>query len=104
MRTGRYDLLPITLDMEWVRTSGKQIPPGRRPVEGGYEENGGKLYHALGNINGVKVPGKCGEHLVCGSYTLQFSSNPLIYCSFAKGGANIAFGGGEQFCSEYEIL
>ena len=61
---GRYDLLPITLDMEWVPTANGQIPPGRRPVEGGYESNGGKLYHALGTIQGVQVPGKAGERIV----------------------------------------
>ena len=41
-----------------------RIPQGRRPVEGGYESNGVKLLHALGNIDGVSVPGKTGEHLV----------------------------------------
>lgn len=62
---GRYDLLPFDPNtMEWVHTSQGRIPQGRRPVEGGYEESGPKLYHALGVINGVKVPGKTGEHLV----------------------------------------
>ena len=61
---GRYDLLPITQDMEWVPTRDGQIPPGRRPVEGGYESHGSKLYHALGFIQGVYVPGKAGEHIV----------------------------------------
>jgi hypothetical protein len=61
---GRYDLLPITPAMEWVITSEGQLPPGRRPVEGGYEESGEKLYHAACIINGVEVPGKTGHHLV----------------------------------------
>lgn len=62
---GRYDLLPFTPDtMELVRTSYGQLPPGRRPVEGGYEENGAKLYHAVAVTSGVRVPGKAGEHLV----------------------------------------
>jgi len=61
---GRYDLLPFRPEqMEFVRTSRGMIPPGRRPIEGGYEEDGAKLYHAVGLVNGVKVPGKCGEHL-----------------------------------------
>lgn len=61
---GRYDLLPFDgASMEWVPTSHGRIPPGRSPVEGGYEEGGEKLYHALGDVNGVKVPGKTGEHL-----------------------------------------
>ena len=62
---GRYDLLPITADMEWVKTSGGKVPYGRRAVEGGYEEDGKKLYHAMILIEGVRVPGKAGEHLVC---------------------------------------
>jgi len=80
---GRYDLLPITPDMEWVPTKNGEIPPGRRPVEGGYESTGNKLYHALGNIDGVNVPGKTGTHLA---------------------GANIPFGSYEHILREYKIL
>ncbi|XP_006459353.1 hypothetical protein AGABI2DRAFT_65585 [Agaricus bisporus var. bisporus H97] len=81
---GRYDLLPFVPDqMEWVPAQYGQIPPGRRPVEGGYEENGGKLYHAMANVNGVRVPGKTGDHL---------------------GAANIPFGGQEHAYQQYEIL
>lgn len=62
---GRYDLLPYAPDtMELVQTSGGRIPLGRRPVEGGYEETGQKLYHAVAMVNGLRVPGKAGEHLV----------------------------------------
>ncbi len=62
---GRYDLLPFSPDtMELVPTSDGQIPKGRRPVEGGYEENGAKLYHAVATIHGIRVPGKTGPHLV----------------------------------------
>lgn len=61
---GRFDLLPFRPDqMEFVHTSHGVIPAGRRPVEGGYEENGNKLYHAVAVVNGVRVPGKTGEHL-----------------------------------------
>lgn len=69
--------------MEWVHTSAGRIPPGRRPVEGGYEEQGSKLYHAIGVISGVGVPGKTGEHL---------------------NGCHVAFGGAENVVQEYEIL
>lgn len=66
---GRYDLLPLTGAMEWVHTSNGNIPHGRQPVDGGYEDNGAKLYHARAlvgdNHNGVLVPGKTGTHLVC---------------------------------------
>ena len=50
--------------MELIPTEKGRIPPGKKPVEGGYEEHGGKLYHAIATIQGVRVPGKTGEHLV----------------------------------------
>ena len=37
---------------------------GRDPIEGGYEEDGSKLYHAAALIGNVTVPGKTGPHLV----------------------------------------
>nr|VWO94766.1 RpfF [Ganoderma boninense] len=81
---GRYDLLPFDPNtMEWVPASHGQLPPGRRPVEGGYEENGEKLYHALASVQGVRVPGKTGSHLR---------------------GANVPFGGQEHCVEQYEIL
>jgi hypothetical protein len=61
---GRYDLLPFVPEqMEFVPTSHGHIPHGRRPIDGGYEENGHKLYHAVAIVHGVRVPGKTGEHL-----------------------------------------
>ncbi|KAI0833514.1 hypothetical protein BC628DRAFT_1344074 [Trametes gibbosa] len=82
---GRFDLLPFDAGtMEWVPTAQGQIPVGRRPVEGGYEENGGKLFHALATVNGVRVPGKTGVHLH---------------------GANVPFGGREHVVKQdYAIL
>ncbi|KAF8656801.1 hypothetical protein AX16_002353 [Volvariella volvacea WC 439] len=82
---GRYDLLPfVPQEMEFVMTGWGRIPEGRRPVEGGYEETGEKLYHAVAYISGVRVPGKTGEHL---------------------GGCNIGFAGSEHVIQEnYEIL
>ncbi|TFK92647.1 hypothetical protein K466DRAFT_480191 [Polyporus arcularius HHB13444] len=81
---GRYDLLPFDPNtMEWVPTSRGQVPPGRRPVEGGYEEDGSKLYHAIANVNGVRVPGKAGAHLR---------------------GASVPFGGQEHSVEHYELL
>ena len=65
--TGRYDLLPFDpATMEFVRASYGRVPDGRRPVDGGYEEAGAKLYHAIGVVEGVRVPGKTAEHLVRG--------------------------------------
>ncbi|KAG1750763.1 hypothetical protein EDB19DRAFT_1350110 [Suillus lakei] len=81
---GRYDLLPFDPEtMEWVRTSLGRIPHNRDPVAGGYEENGDKLYHALGCVDGTWVPGKTGEHL---------------------GGCNVAFGGERVIKNDYDIL
>ncbi|KDR76217.1 hypothetical protein GALMADRAFT_247481 [Galerina marginata CBS 339.88] len=82
---GRYDLLPFRPDqMEFVPTSHGRIPPGRRPVEGGYEDNGAKLQHAVAFVNGIRIPGKCGEHLQ---------------------GCRVSFGGAElEIGDNYEIL
>ena len=84
---GRYELLPITSDMEWVSTKNGEIPPGRRPIEGGHESNGATLYHALGKIDDVDVPGKTGEHLVSG-YIISTSLRlafPLGLCDWNLG-------------------
>jgi hypothetical protein len=65
LHQGRYDLLPFVPEhMEFVPTSHGQIPPGRRPIKGGFEHDGSELYHAVAVIDGVKVPGKTGTHLV----------------------------------------
>ncbi len=75
---GMCHLLPFSpAAMEWVPTSRGRVPHGRRPVEGGYEEIGGDmLYHALAMIDGVKVPGKAGLHLVSMlDYALSSSSS-----------------------------
>lgn len=100
---GRYDLLPVTPDMEWVPTSKGKIPQGRRPIEGGYESDGVKLYHALGHVNGVIVPGKTGEHLVSCFPIFAFFSE-LVMLESSQGGANIPFGGSEHAVREYKIL
>jgi len=82
---GRYDLLPfVPALMEFVPASNGYVPDGRRPVKGGFEQNGAELYHAVAVINGVKVPGKTGVHL---------------------GGCNVPYGGREHVVREkYEIL
>jgi hypothetical protein len=62
--SGRYDLLPFDPNtMEWVSASHGRVPDGRRPVEGGYEQGGEVLYHAVAVVNGIKVPGKTAPHL-----------------------------------------
>lgn len=62
---GRYDLLPfVPALMEFVPTSNGHVPNGRMPVKGGFEQNGTELFHAVAVIDGVKVPGKTGIHLV----------------------------------------
>jgi hypothetical protein len=65
---GTYTLLPFDPStMEFVPSSFGEIPSGRRPVEGGYEAHGPKLYHAVAEYNGIRLPGKTGLHLVCSS-------------------------------------
>jgi hypothetical protein len=62
---GRYDLLPfVPALMEFVPASNGHVPHGRMPVKGGFEQNGTELFHAVAVIDGVKVPGKTGIHLV----------------------------------------
>ncbi|KAJ6474548.1 hypothetical protein DFH09DRAFT_1266584 [Mycena vulgaris] len=82
---GRYEVLIIDESMmEWVHTSHGRVPEGRTPVDGGYEENHDKLYHAAARVNGIMVPGKTGHHL---------------------GAAHVSFGGEEHIIHEnYEIL
>ncbi|SCZ96533.1 BZ3500_MvSof-1268-A1-R1_Chr8-2g10272 [Microbotryum saponariae] len=81
---GRYDVLPITNQMEWVPAAHGQVPKGRRVVEGGFEEDGNHLHHAVTTIQGVQVPGKAGAHLK---------------------GANFPFGGGEHVVQDgYQLL
>jgi len=82
---GLYDLLPFVPEhMEFVPASGGRIPPGRRPVKGGFEHDGKELYHAVAIIKGIKVPGKTGLHL---------------------NGCTIPYGGDEHIVEDnYEIL
>ncbi|KAF8135037.1 hypothetical protein EV363DRAFT_1322334 [Boletus edulis] len=82
---GRYDLLPFDPEtMEWVPTSLGRIPAHRQPVQGGYEDNGAILYHAIATVRDVRVPGKTGEHL---------------------GGCNVGYGGVEHIITRgYDIL
>jgi hypothetical protein len=62
---GRFDLLRFDPErMEWAPASGGALPAGRKPVDGGFEQSGGRLYHAYAKVDGVDVPGKAGEHLV----------------------------------------
>lgn len=90
---GRYDLLPFDKEtMEWVPTSLGRIPTHRRPVQGGYEENGANLYHTMATIRGTRVPGKAGEHLVSIPVHVGLASNDLystgrVSCSLWRGGA-----------------
>lgn len=82
--SGRYDLLPITPEMEWVPTGYGRIPQGRKPIDGGFEETGERLFHAVAVVEGVSVPGKTAVHLRA---------------------ANVAFGGAEiQVEDGYWIL
>ncbi|KAE9404942.1 hypothetical protein BT96DRAFT_877056 [Gymnopus androsaceus JB14] len=96
-RRSRYELLRFNSNMmELVRTSQGQIPSGRRPIEGSYEEDGTKLYHGMAIVNGIKslerllviccnVPFAGEEHGVREDYeTLCWREEPiaqLMLCS-----------------------
>jgi hypothetical protein len=54
--------------MEFVPAANGHVPHGRMPVKGGFEQNGIELYHAVAVIDGVRVPGKTGTHLVCATF------------------------------------
>jgi Protein of unknown function (DUF3421) len=92
---GRYDLLPFIPErMEFVQTSHGRIPPARRPVKGGFENTGAELYHAAAMIDGVRVPGKTGVHLVCiippavltsARRFCPFTEQDINSCSFLSG-------------------
>ncbi|PBK98331.1 ankyrin [Armillaria gallica] len=61
----RYDMLPFNPDtMDLVCTSEGSIPAGRRPIKGGYEEDGMPLYHGMAvHHDGRRVPGMTSPSL-----------------------------------------
>lgn len=106
--------MPITEAMEWVPTgygqvrrasaglppdfsltSLGQIPSDRRPVEGGFEEGGQHLFHAMMTIDGVQVPGKTGEHLVSRLSLSHVTFSHELISFTRQHGANFPWGGGE---------
>jgi len=82
--SGPYILVPFDdARMHWIYTRDGQVPPGVRPVTGGYEGDGQPLFHALCFVHGAWVPGKTGYHLE---------------------GANAPFAGEEHHAREYHLL
>ncbi|KAF9225158.1 hypothetical protein BS17DRAFT_581739 [Gyrodon lividus] len=67
-RSVGFSILPFDADMELVPASYGAIPRGRRPVQGNYDAQGRKLYHAMIYVLGRKIPGMCGEQLVSASH------------------------------------
>lgn len=59
-----FSILPFSADMELVPTSRGVIPRGKHPVEGNYDGQGRKLYHAMLYAVGRRFPGMCAEHVV----------------------------------------
>ncbi|KAF9078619.1 hypothetical protein BDP27DRAFT_1206961 [Rhodocollybia butyracea] len=82
---GAFEVLRFDPEtMELVGSSNGEVPWGRNPVGGGWEEDGRMLYHGLAEVNGVRIPGKTAPHL---------------------GGCNVSFGGEEvQVTEGYEVL
>lgn len=50
--------------MVWVPANHGHLPIGMQPIEGGYDKDDHRLYHATYVFDGCTVPGKTGEHLV----------------------------------------
>ncbi|KAJ5116800.1 hypothetical protein N7456_001148 [Penicillium angulare] len=62
---GKYDLLPFVPElMALVPSYRGEVPEGRRPIPGGHESDGRKLYHAVAEVDGLLVPGKVAPHLL----------------------------------------
>lgn len=105
---GRYDLLVFNDNtMEWVATSYGQVPLGRHPVEGGYDEYGAKLYHAIvkvrdevqwatGRPHTARVPGKTGSRIV--SEIPDISEMHMDLVSKFSGGCPSAVCGRRMLC------
>lgn len=59
---GAFEVLRYNPDnMELVTAANGEIPEGRTPVGGGWEQDGRMLYHGLGLVENVWVPGKTAE-------------------------------------------
>lgn len=108
---GRYDLLPFVPEhMEFVKTSHGRVPYGRRPVKGGFENDGKELYHAVAVIDGVRVPGKTGAHLVRPwhfpvAVVCMWKVGLMSHLISCQGAANVPYGGKEYVVrDDYEIL
>jgi hypothetical protein len=71
-------------------------------VEGGFEESGDYLYHAIVHIvdRNIWVPGKTGEHLVRPSLFLT----RRVLTPSEQGAAHCAFGGEHIQRDNYSIL
>ncbi|KAH8929579.1 hypothetical protein BT69DRAFT_1256096 [Atractiella rhizophila] len=63
---GPYDVLFFDeAKMCWIEANGGKPPTGweDRIVDGGYDEKGRRFWHALAEIQGLKIPGKAAIHL-----------------------------------------
>ena len=89
--------------MEWVPTNLGHIPIGMQPVEGGYDNDDQRLYHAAFVFDGCTVPGKTGEHLV--SFIRPAISFTSLHGNIRQNGAMFPWGGKECFKeNDYKIL
>ncbi len=99
---GRYDLLQFNPDtMELVRASEGRIPAGRRPVKGGYEEDGMPLYHGIAIYpnDRHRIPGKTSPRLyvLC---TIVCVAGQLLF----RHGCVYSYGNDVHLATDYEIL
>ena len=74
-----FDILSLNVELlEFLPTSRGVTPPGRRPVEGSYDAQGRKLYHAMLHFVGRQIPEMCSEYLVSDPCRTAFETD-LLY-------------------------
>ena len=83
-----YDLVPFDQEtMELLKVWPEDLEEGElpfKPVEGGMDENGNPLWHAIGEIAGVRTPGYAGKHLVRTMFLSANSRSPQYYISIER--------------------
>lgn len=75
---GNYFILMYdskSCEFEWVNSELGDIPLGRTPVKGGYEESGEAWYHATVNVDSGYLPAKTNKTIVSGPWYWSDSSD-----------------------------
>ena len=67
---------------EYAVKSGGERARKLAHVEGGKEDDGTPLHFAVGTVNGLRMPGKAGKHLVSGLHVMNFDM--ILPCSLTS--------------------